>query len=358
MANQFCRQFVSSVIGAGATGKSALRYLQYLSLAIGRSLTGEKVFLQCRVLILSFEDDKDELRRRMRAAMLRYGLSHEEVKGWVFCYTPKGIKFAEIQRGTRQAGLLDKALRAAIKRFRPDLLALDPFIKTHSLEENDNNAMDYVADAMATIAIEFNLAVDTPHHAKKGMMIAGNADAGRGASAARDAFRLVNTLATMSEDEAKLFEISDVDRRAYIRLDPAKVNIATSAIEAKWFKLVGVPLNNGNETYPSGDTVQTVEPWDPPDTWANLSTVALNAALTELDEGMSNGRRFSSASNARSRAAWPILKKHCKDKSEAQCRQIIKTWVATGLLFNVPYHDPVERKDVDGVKVDNSKRPA
>jgi hypothetical protein len=92
--------------------------------------------------------------------------------------------------------------------------------------------------------------------------------------------------------------------------------------------------------------VQTVEPWSPPDTWANLSTVALNAALTEIDAGLPNGQRFSSASAAKDRAAWRIVQKHCLDKTELQCRQIVNTWVKTGLLYNQDYDDPVDRKSV------------
>jgi hypothetical protein len=103
--------------------------------------------------------------------------------------------------------------------------------------------------------------------------------------------------------------------------------------------------------------VQTVEPWSPPDTWANLSSSALNEALTEIDGGLPSGQRFSSASAAKDRAAWRIVKKHCPDKTELQCRQIVNTWVKTGLLRNEDYDDPVDRKTVKGLYVDSTKRP-
>src|SRR5215216_3147130 len=57
LGNIFCRGFLSSLLGDGAVGKTALRYAQYLSLATGRALTGEHVFQRCRVLIVSLEDD-------------------------------------------------------------------------------------------------------------------------------------------------------------------------------------------------------------------------------------------------------------------------------------------------------------
>jgi RecA-family ATPase len=52
---------MSSLLADGGVGKTALRYAQLLSLAIGRSLTGDYVFQRCRVLIVSLEDDSEEL---------------------------------------------------------------------------------------------------------------------------------------------------------------------------------------------------------------------------------------------------------------------------------------------------------
>jgi hypothetical protein len=48
LGNVFCREFLSSLIGDGGVGKTAVRYAQYLSLASNRSLTGEHVFLRAR----------------------------------------------------------------------------------------------------------------------------------------------------------------------------------------------------------------------------------------------------------------------------------------------------------------------
>src|SRR5690242_14636662 len=38
LGNQFCRKFLSGLIAAGSTGKSALRLVQYISLATNRPL--------------------------------------------------------------------------------------------------------------------------------------------------------------------------------------------------------------------------------------------------------------------------------------------------------------------------------
>ena len=103
LGNIFCRKFVSALIADGGVGKTALRIVQLISLATGRSFTGEHVFLRCRVLIVSLEDDRDEQRRRVYAALLKYGVRPADVDGWLFCVAPKGLRLAEMVEGSPQA---------------------------------------------------------------------------------------------------------------------------------------------------------------------------------------------------------------------------------------------------------------
>ena len=358
LGNQFCRRFLSGLLAPGATGKTALRTLQYLALATGRPLTGQHVFKRCRVLLLSLEDDDTELQRRLAAARLHHGIESPDLKGWFFCATPKGIKLADIKDGARIAGPLETMLRKTIKDRGIDLLGLDPFVKLHALEENDNGAMDFVCGLLVKLAIEFNIAVDVPHHTKKGQQTAGDADAGRGASSARDAGRLMYTLTRMTDQEGETFGIPTEKRKLYVRLDSSKVNIAPPSGEATWFKLVGVRLDNGTAEYPAGDEVQTVVPWHPPKTWDGVTSAQANAALDDIEAGMQNGQRYSDAGPAKSRAAWPIVQRHCPTRTEAQCRQIVNTWVETGVLFNEDYDDPVDRKPRKGLRVRHGKRPS
>jgi hypothetical protein len=358
LGNQFCRKFLSGLVAPGSTGKSALRLAQCLSLATGRRLTDQHVFQRGRVLLVSLEDDQEEMQRRILAARLHHNVTLDDVKGWLFYATPKGIKLAEIKNGSRQIGALERALRASIERRRPDLLVLDPYVKLHALEENSNDAMDFVADLLVTLAIEYDIAVDAPHHTKKGQLTPGDADSGRGASATRDAGRLIYTLATMSEEEAKGFDISPEARASYIRLDKGKVNLVGPARTAVCFKLIGVQLGNGDDEYPHGDEVQTVIPWEPPKLWDGLASATLNTALTDIDAGMANGQRYSAAGPARDRAAWRVVQKHCPDRTEAQCREIINTWVKNGVLYDDDYEDPVDRKTRKGLRLDPTKRPS
>ena len=104
--------------------------------------------------------------------------------------------------------------------------------------------------------------------------------------------------------------------------------------------------------------MQVVVPWTPISAWADVSSNSLNKVLDDISRGTPNGQRYSSAASAgEDRAAWRVVQRHT-DKREAQCREIIRTWVKNKLLFSNRYDDPVQRKRVDGVYVDDAKRPS
>jgi hypothetical protein len=359
LGTTFCRGFLSSVLADGGVGKTALRVAQLISLAIGRTLTGEHIFQRCRVLIVSLEDSKDELRRRVYAVMRHYAIAPAELDGWLFLAAPKGLRIAEMSKdGAPVAAELETLLRTIVKGEHIDIVTLDPFVKTHSLTENSNDAIDFVCTLLASIGIDYDCAVDFPHHTSKGIGIAGDADKGRGASSGKDAARLVFTLTVMTPDEAKQFNVDEAERKSLVRLDSAKVNIAPPSQKATWFKIVGVHLDNGNAIYIHGDTVQTVERWQPPEAWEGLDSPRLNRILDDIEAGMPNGHRYSSAAPAKERAAWKVVITHAPDKSEKQGRQIINVWVKNGTLYEEPYHDPDRRTVVSGLRVNATLRPS
>lgn len=360
LGNTFCRKFMSSLLGDGGVGKTALRYAQVLSLATGRELTGEHVFQRCRALVISLEDDADELRRRILAAMLHHKIDRADVKGWLFLSAPgaaAGKLMTADKFGNPHVGRLAANIESVIVAREADFVMLDPFIKSHSVEENHNSIIDDVAQVLTGLAAKHNIAVDAPHHTSKGVADPGNADRGRGASSMKDAARLVNTATPMSVDEANTLNINQDDRRQYIRVDNAKVNITRHLGAAKWFRLIGVRLGNGSALYPNGDDVQTVEPWTPPATWGDLSVDLLNQILTAIDAGLPDGNRYTDASRADERAAWKVIVEHAADKTEGQAREIIKTWVKNGVLVPHDYDNPATRKKVKGLRVEPSKRP-
>jgi hypothetical protein len=355
LGNQFCAGFISCLVSAGGVGKSSLRLLQYISLAIGRPLCGQHVFHRGRVLLISLEDDDDELQRRIAAVLLHYGIPRSELRGRLFCKHVKRSKIAQLEGKKRVAGPLEQEIRTAIARHQPDLVALDPFVKLHSLGESDSGDMNFVCDLLSAIAVDEKIAVDIPHHVHKGQLMPGDADAGRGSSGIRDASRLNFTLSVMTEDEAKAFNINPDERFSYIRLDAAKVNLVVRSGKATWFRLIGVPIDNGNVFYPSGDTIQVAEPWAPRNIWADLDGLTIEAILRRIKLGpepLGKGEHYSAKPQAKARAVWRVVKGQRSTFSEAQCRQVIKAWLASGLLVEFDYANS-DSKERSGVRVDD-----
>jgi hypothetical protein len=363
-AKQFCRGYLSSLVARGGTGKTTVRLSQAIELAIGRSLLGWPILRRCRVLVLCLEDDEEELHRRLLAMCLHHNVDPAELKGWLFCRALQGVKLAELEgrglKARKVTGVLYPMLEDAIAERQYELLILDPFVKLHALAENDNSDMEFVCNLLLTLARKFNIAIDTPAHTHKGATAPGDSNARRGGSAQRDADRIDFTLTVMSPDEAKRFGVPPDDRDDYVRLDSAKVNMIR-AVKAQWFKLVSVRLDNADETYKDGDEVQAVERWEPTPTWAGadgkpFSSAALDAILDDIDAGMADGRLYSEYQTAKDRAAWRVVQRQCPGKPEAQCQEMIKQWVDTGVLVRRKFRNKVGGKWEQGLKLDRDAR--
>lgn len=161
------------------------------------------------------------------------------------------------------AGAAERII-ALIRRLDSDVVMLDPYVKLANGNENDNRAADFLARILVRIAIKADVAVLVAHHTRKGPADAGNIDAARGARAIIDAARLALTLRPMSSDEAKNLNVAEDERRRLVRLDDGKTNLAPASHTARWYRLASVGIGNANEAYPSGDHIQAIERWGPP----------------------------------------------------------------------------------------------
>jgi hypothetical protein len=302
-------------------------------------------------MIVCLEDDMWELRRRVRAAMLHHGIEPKDVKGYLILTTPKGLKIAQHgEDGKVTDGPLHPALSRSVDELGLDLICIDPAIKAHGIDENSNPQMDAFGSLLTALAQAKNIAIDLLSHERKASGTeVGDANRQRGAGSLKDAARLVYTLTGMSQDEAKTLAVGDLERRYLFRIDSAKVNIAPPDRTTKWFRLVGVPIGNGNEAYPAGDDVQTCEPWKPAPLMNGLATADLNKVLAKLGAGMGDGRRYSTATAAKDRAAWHVVQERFPDMEPGRCRSIIATWEKNGVFETGDYEDPTRREKAKGI---------
>jgi hypothetical protein len=136
----------------------------------------------------------------------------------------------------------------------------------------------------------------------------------------------------------------------YIRSFSGKRSFAPPADESDWFEVKNITLLNG-------DNVGVVTLWRYPASQATITPDIAERIIKEIGEGMPDGQRFSNHAQAASRPAWPIVQKHCPDKTKDQCRRIVAGWIKNGALYVEEYDDPVYRRPRPGLFARQSSSP-
>ena len=252
------RKAVTAIIGAGAAGKSSLMVAWTIALALGEQFHRLKPRQPCRVMTFNTEDDEAEQRRRFSAALRRAGRVPSDLDGKVIRV---GAQRVGTLFGKAEDGIIDplpamNELRAQLIEFRPDVLILDPLVELHDVDENANSDMREVMAMLRSLAVEFNMAVVVAHHTRKGVVVPGDPEAARGASAVKDLCRVALTLTVMQAEDAKAFNIAEDKRHLFFRLDDAKQNYSAMR-ETEWFERLVYQLDND-------DWVAAAGPWLPP----------------------------------------------------------------------------------------------
>jgi hypothetical protein len=215
------------------------------------------------------------------------------------------------------------------------------------VHENDNAAIQDVVECFEDVAVVAQCAVHLWHHTRKTGGERATIESIRGAAAFVDACRSARIIETMSAKEhEQLIEIQPDMMPAgfYFRCFNGKRNFAPPAEQSDWYELENVLLVNG-------DDVGVVTKWQYPETQTDLPPEAVEHIFEELDRGLPNGQRYSNHNAAKKRAAWRVVRKHCPDKTQNQCRAIITAWIKKGLLYTNEYHDPVYDRGQNGLFV-------
>jgi replicative DNA helicase len=346
---------VTILSGPPSAMKSSLMLAWACSVALGRPHSDFRPRKPGKVAVYNCEDDGDEQRRRLSATLRQFGACPDDIRGKVIRTGPLRIGtlfVVDSQTGTIIESPALAVLRVLLREYTPDMLIVDPLAELHTAMENDNTAMRAVVSSFRELAKEFNVAVVILHHTRKGSVTPGDIDASRGASATIGATRVALTLTTMSKEDAEALGI-DTDRETregYIRLDDARQSYAAIS-EARWFQKAVYTLANREQ-------VAAAVPWTPPKTWDGLRNSDLNRALDDIEAGMEDGRRYSAGGRAKENAAWTIVQKYSPDKTEKQCREIVRTWIENGVLYAEEYVNPLRGEKQMGLRVNQGKRPS
>jgi hypothetical protein len=355
------RRFVSVLAAPGGVGKSALALGQALAVATGRPILGERVHHSMPVWVMNLEDPPDEQDRRLAALMRLHAIPREAACGRMFLHSGRTRRLVMAETdGPRDIVHPDADAVAAACRTRGiGLVVVDPFVKSHRLDENSNAEMDAAATVWAEIAESTGAAILLVHHVRKGATT--DIDAARGAKSLTDAARSAALLTPMSPEDADHLSVPAAERWRYVRLDDAKANLAPRAETARWFRLETVGLGNATQAYPDGDAVAAIAPWRPPSPLAGMSAADCNHALDLIAKGPGEGVAYSAhrsgpRRDGRDRWAGRVLMLHF-GLEEAEAARVITAWLKSGLLTEDRYHDGQQRKTRLGVRVNDAKRP-
>ena len=259
------RGFVSGRVAAGGVGKTSLSIAETLAMVTGKSLLGIPVKDPLRVYLWNGEDPLEELIRRFEAARQFYRITPEDIGGRFFPASGRDteIKTAVAVRGGSGVEILEPVVSALVQEFRDnkiDVAIFDPFVSSHSVNENDNGQIDAVVKQWGKVASAANsenggCGIDLIHHIRKGHGGQERSiDDARGASSLMAAMRSVDLLVRMTDGEAAKMLIPIEDAWRFSRIADGKANMAPPASKAVWFRMESVHLGNGDDGGP-GDNV-------------------------------------------------------------------------------------------------------
>jgi hypothetical protein len=333
------RKFASAKFAAGGVGKSILALTEAIAMATGRPLLGITPPKRLRVWYWNGEDPQDETDRRIAAICLHYGITAEELDGWLFSDSGRDqeiIIAVQTKDGARLAEPVVKSLTDAILDNEIDVLIIDPFVSSHRVTENDTMAMELVAKKWTRIADETSAAVELIHHTRKTGGAEATVEDGRGAVAVLAAVRSAQVLNKMSEADGTKAGVGN--HRQYFNVENGKANLAPPPEGKNWFRIVSVSLGNGGEIAPEGDNVGVVVKWKWPDPLDGITGADFDSAAAAIRTG-----RWKENIQAKDWVGRPIARALGLDldnkADKAKVKGLIHVWLKAGNLVVIEEKD-------------------
>lgn len=343
------RRYVSVTVAAGGVGKTALTVADALEMTTGRALTSEPdrralSRAPLRVWLWNLEDPRDELERRVTAAMLHYVIAPEEVGGRLYLDSGRDQPLCIVTESrdglTIQAPVVE-ALVGVLTERKIDALVVDPFVSSHAVNENDNGAIDSVAKTWGRVAERANCAIELVHHLRKLGDQEATAEHARGAVALIGAARSVRVLNRMTAAEGERAGVENY--RLHFRADIGKSNLGPPPDKARWHKLVGVDL-------PNGDNVGVVTAWQWPDPLAGVEVADLLAVQKALD-GQERAENVQANDWAGHVVAEALGVDAADPVQKARIKSLLRVWVKNGALAVRRVVDPKKGRERPVIEV-------
>ena len=331
---------VSVTVAPSGIGKSSMSIVEALAMVTGRRLLDDWVAPDLRVWLLNLEDPVDELERRVAAAMQHHRISAEDLgnrlfvdsgRDWPLCAATQQYLGAQVN----SAELNKMVVEINVRRI--DVLILDPFVSSHTVNENDNGAVDLVVKQFwAALAQRCNCTVELVHHTRKLGSEEGTSESGRGASALLGAARSGRVLNRMTREDREKAGIPASDATSYFSVIRDKANLAPPGMR-EWRRVVPVELANG-------DSVGVVEAWSWPDDFAGIGARDLQAAQQAIGSSLEPLRYSEQASPWVGTVVAGVLGIDSSiDHERKRVKRLIDFWLKSGALVKVEIKDESRR---------------
>jgi hypothetical protein len=223
-----------------------------------------------------------------------------------------------------------------MKAFDIGIKFIDPFVKTHSLKENDNVAMDIAAKQWNYVAEQTGAAIDLIMHTRKlGGGDEVTVEDGRGAGSVIYNARSVRALNRMSEKEALTLGVEE-ERWRHFRVGVGKTNVGPMSDRSEWYRIESVNLENG-------DNVGAVQRWEPPSPHEDLTY----DQVREVQRAVGQKTYWASvqAEGWIGEAIVQVLNMNVADPAQkAKIKAMIAGWINGGVLKKEERRDEATRK--------------
>jgi len=350
--HHYLRSFVSVLASAGGIGKTSLQIVEALAIVTGRPLLGEEVKERTNVWIVNLEDPLEEIQRRVLASMRQYGISKSEVEGRLFVNAGRdfSLKFGiQTRDGVLPNTKLVEYLCKKIPEKQIGCVFIDPFVGAHSINENDNMAVNAIVAEIRRVADDTKSAIGLVHHIRKGNGEDASIDSVRGAGSLIGAARAARVINRMSADDAAKLGIDEAEARSIFRVDDGKANLAPPAASAVYRKMEGVKIDNG-------EWIGVCIPYTLPDAFDDISGKDAKAAQRIVADAHTAGESLRESSQSKNWVGVPIADMLGIDitekKGKAKIASILKTWIKTNVLAVERITDPRQAREVAVVVVE------
>lgn len=339
------RRQVSMVVAPGAAGKTTLKIGRAICMATGRDMLGHRVWNgPHRCWLWNLEDDMEEVEKTVHAFLKLWDIDYSELGDRLWINGADSIGSNDLKLavednfgGFKVQRPVSEAVLEELKRRAIDYLDVDPFVSSHGVDENSNQAIDAVAKEWLRIAHEANCAIGLAHHLRKTQNAEFTAQDARGAGAAINAARSCLVLQRMSKETAEEFGIEACDRKRYFSVYDDKNNKAPPAAQAEWYEFVGIGLGNadvGSEG--PEDNIGAIQRWQAPDAFGGVTARQLYNIQRLIDENPMKARKHSKAREWVGKIVAHVLDRNLDDQGEARrIEAMLRTWLSTGALRTV-----------------------